>query len=61
MMLPVRRGFDDFGVVRVQRDERDDQFRRIAERRIEEAAHCRAGAEREFFGGVSDEPCRGHE
>ena len=44
------RGFDEFDVSAVERDDGDNQFRRVAERGVEEAAEARAGPMRQFLG-----------
>jgi hypothetical protein len=40
----------------VQRDDRDDEFRRVAKRRVEESANGRPGSVRQFFGAKTDNP-----
>ena len=50
----------------VDGEERDDELRRIAERRVQEASHARAGVVRGVLGRLSDQPgerdeCRGRE
>jgi hypothetical protein len=47
---PDDRGAHHVEVTGAQRDERDDQFWRVAERGVEQAADCVAGSRRELLG-----------
>ena len=55
------RRFHDLEVMALQRHDRDDQLRGVAERRVEEAAERRAGPARERFGPRADQSCRGYQ
>jgi hypothetical protein len=46
----------DLGQAVGDRDDRDDQLWRIAERRIEKAAYARAGAQRDVVRRLADQP-----
>ena len=47
-------GLDQLDEAGLERDDRDDQFRRVAEGRVEQAADGGAGTLREMFGGFAE-------
>ena len=51
------RATDDLVESVVDREQRDDQLRRVAERRVQEAADARAGVAGGMLGRLADQPC----
>ena len=53
--------FDEADVALMERDDGDDQLRRVAERRVEKAAQHRTGPARELLGAQADHAGQRHE
>ena len=53
---PRQRAAHDLGQPLVDREQRDDQLRRVAEGRVQESADARAGVMRGVLGRLADQP-----